>query len=175
MATPDRLPNVTLRDAEILPGSWRNFAGEKGTYNAEGKRTFHVKLPEQVALQMQRDGFPIKELPPRDGDDGGEMAYRVEVEVSYKNRPPAIWLISGGHRTLLDEGSVSILDYSAIAKADIMINPYQWKLDTGKSGTKAYLHKMFVTLKEDELDLEYNDIPVSGTQPTFHDSEEEPF
>lgn len=160
MAKTDKLPLVTIRNAEILPGGWRNFSGVD-KFNDGGKRTFNIKLPEDVALAMQKDGFNIKELKPRDEDDPEDVGYRVEVTTSYENRPPQIWLVSGGHRTLLDEGSVNILDYADIAKADVIINPYVWEVN-GKGGVKAYLHKLFVTLKEDELDLEYADVPVSG-------------
>lgn len=158
MAQNDRLPVVTLRNAEILPGAWRNFGGE-ARFNEEGKRTFNIKLPTDVALAMKEDGFNIKVLKPRDEDD--EEGYRIEVAVSYKIRPPQVWLVSGGQRTLLDEGAINILDYANIKSASVAINPYQWETATG-SGIKAYLHKAVIYLLEDELDEEMNDIPIAG-------------
>lgn len=165
MANVDRLPLVTLRNAEILPGSWRNFSGEDRFNAGEGKRAFNIKLPIDAAEAMLRDGFNIKEL--RALDEGDAPGHRIEVAVSYKNRPPQVWLISGGHRTLLDETAISVLDYADIERADVMINPSAWEVN-GKSGIKAYLHKLFVTLKEDELDAEYSSIPVSGAPSGVH-------
>lgn len=161
MAERTNLPMVTLRNADILRGAWRNFAGQKGPYNEEGKRSFHVRLPDDVAAQMAADGFNVRELRPRDEDD--EPGHRLEVAVSYKIRPPQIFLISGGVRTLLDEGSVEILDYVDIAIADLMIQPSYWEVN-GRDGYKAYLHKLYVTARTDELDEEYASIPLAGGQ-----------
>jgi hypothetical protein len=165
MATEDRLPIVTLRNAEILPGAWRDFSGE-GRFNEDGKRRFNIKLDPDVAQAMMRDGFNIKELKPReeDEDSGIHPGYRIEVAVSYKFRPPQVWLVSGGHRTLLDEGSINILDYADIAKASIAINPSAWEVNN-KTGIKAYLHKAVIYLVEDELDDDMRDIPIAGAQP----------
>lgn len=159
MATKDRLPIVTLRNANILPGRWRNFAGE-ARFNEEGKRTFTIKLDEEVALAMKADGFNIKPLKSRDDDDEND-GYFITVDASFKVRPPQVWLISGGQRTLLDEGAINILDYADIDKATIAINPYPWETATG-SGIKAYLHKAIIYLKEDDLDAEMRDIPIAG-------------
>lgn len=164
MAEKDRLPLVTIRNANILPGSWRNFAGEE-RFN-DRKRTFNIKLEADVAQAMKNDGFNIKELKAREGEEDLPPAYRVEVAVSYQNRPPQVWLISGGQRTLLDETSISVLDYLDIEKADVKINPYQWETATG-SGIKAYLDKLYVTARQDDLDAEYNSIPVAGN-PEAH-------
>ncbi len=167
MATKDRLPLVTLRHADVLPGGWRNFAGKDKFNSGQNKRTFNIKLDDETAAAMQRDGFNIKPLTPMDDDEEGG-GYRVEVEASFNHRPPQVWMISGGQRTLLDETSLNVLDYADIARCDVMINPSPWDVN-GKQGIKAYLHKMFVTLKEDELDLEYANIPVAGAQVEHHD------
>jgi len=159
MAQKDKLPLVTLRNAEILPGAWRNFSGAE-KFNEAGKRTFNCKLPEDVAVQMQRDGFNVKPLRARDEDDEND-GYRIEVDASFKIRPPQVWMVSGGVRTLLDEGAINILDYADIEKATISINPYAWETATGK-GIKAYLHKAVIYLREDELDIEMRDIPLAS-------------
>lgn len=159
MANKDKLPIVTLRNANILPGRWRNFAGE-ARFNEEGKRTFTIKLDEDTALAMKRDGFNVKPLKPMDEDDEND-GFFITVDASFKVRPPQVWLISGGQRTLLDEGAINILDYADIEKATVAINPYAWETATG-SGIKAYLHKMVVYLREDDLDREMADIPIAG-------------
>lgn len=159
MATKDRLPIVTLRNADILPGRWRNFSGAE-RFNEEGKRTFNIKLDEEVALAMKNDGFNIKPLRALDEDDEND-GYRIEVDASFKVRPPQVWMVSGGQRTLLDEGAINVLDYAQIERATIAINPFPWETATGR-GIKAYLHKAVIYLKEDDLDLEMRDIPIAG-------------
>lgn len=171
MAAPkERLPLVTLRDALILPGRWRNFGGEE-RFGEKGKRNFNVKLEEDVALAMQNDGFNIKPLRALDEDDEND-GYRLDVAVSYSIRPPQVWLVTGGQRTLLDEGALNILDYADIARASIAINPSAWDVN-GNQGIKAYLHKLIVWLREDDLDEEMRDIPIAGHResefPSFDD------
>lgn len=158
MAQKDRLPIVTLRNANILPGAWRNFGGAE-KFN-ESKRTFNIKLEEDVALAMKADGFNVKPLRARDEDDEND-GYRIEVKVNYTNRPPQVWLVSGGQRTLLDEGAINLLDYADIEKATVAINPSPWETATG-SGIAAYLHKAVIYLREDDLDAEMREIPISS-------------
>lgn len=167
MAQKDKLPIVTLRNANILPGAWRNFSGAE-KFNEAGKRTFNIKLDEDVALAMKADGFNVKPLRARDEDDEND-GYRIEVDASFKIRPPQVWLVSGGQRTLLDEGAINILDYADIDKATVAINPYPWETATG-SGIKAYLHKAVIYLREDDLDAEMREIPIAGaaTQDQVH-------
>lgn len=159
MAQKDKLPIVTLRNAQILPGRWRNFSGE-ARFGEEGKRTFNLKLDEDTALAMKKDGFNVKPLTARDEDDDND-GFHLTVDASFKIRPPQVWLISGGQRTLLDEGAINILDYADIEKATIAINPYAWETATG-SGIKAYLHKAVIYLREDDLDEEMRNIPIAG-------------
>lgn len=162
MANDSRNPNVTLENAEILPGGFRNFSGAADQYTREGDRSFTIRLPRDVAEKMLEDGFSVKTLPAR--DEGDDDSYILKVAVSYKVRAPQVYFISGGQRTLLDESSINILDYTDIERADVMLNPYHWDVN-GKQGVKAYLHKMFVTVQEDDLDRKYSDIPVNREAP----------
>lgn len=167
MATKDKRPLVTLRNAQILPGGWRDFSGT-GRFAEDGKkRIFNVKLEEEVALAMQADGFNIKPLRALDEDDEND-GYRLEVDASFRVRPPQVWMVSGGMRTLLDEGAVNVLDYADIERATLAINPFPWESANG-SGVKAYLHKAIIYLREDDLDEEMRDIPISSGNSADHD------
>lgn len=173
MAQHDRrLQPVTIENARIV---FRNFSGKEGQYNREGDRNFAVILPDDVAELMQRDGWNVKYLKPRE-DDEGPTPY-IQVSVSYKSRPPKIVMISyRGNppekaRVTLPEPDneqdlLSMLDFADFAHVDLSLNPYQWNV-RGETGVKAYLRQMFVTIQRDELEFKYDDIPeidMSGNQ-----------
>lgn len=155
---PKNPGTILMEDVRII---FRNFAGKEGQYNREGERNFAVILEdEKLVKQLEKDGWNVKYLKAREeGDD--EQPY-LQVSVGYKNRPPKIVMISSRGRTELNEDQCEILDWADISKVDLIINPYEW-LVNGKTGLKAYLKSMFVTIEEDELDLKYahvEDVPT---------------
>lgn len=152
--------NVVMEGVRIV---FRNFAGKEGMYNREGDRNFSVLLDDDVAEKMAKDGWNVKWLKPREEGDA-EQAY-LQVSVNFKGRPPQITMITSRGRTNLGEDEVEMLDWADISNVDMIVNPYEWAVN-GKSGIKAYLDKIFVTIEEDELELKYADIqdvtPRSG-------------
>ena len=144
--------DVTLRNVRII---FRNFAGAPTRFNAAGgKRTFSILLNETEAKELSSMGFNVKALKQRDPDD--DPAFHLPVEVSYRVKPPRIVFISnqGRKRTVIDEDTVGLIDYTEIEKIDLTINPYRWEMENAH-GVKAYLKTMYVTIREDELDIEY--------------------
>lgn len=153
--------NILMENAQVV---FRNFAGREGQYNREGDRNFCVLLDDDLAENLLADGWNVKRLRPRDGDEVG-TAY-LQVSVGFKNRPPTIGLITSKGRTNLTEDTVDILDWIDIANTDVVIRPYNWSVNGG-SGVKAYVKSLFITAEEDYLQLKYNDVPEieSGGQP----------
>lgn len=142
---------VTVRNAVLR---FRNFEGREEKFNRQGDRNFAVMLPEDVATQMEADGWNIKWLDPR--DEGDSPQPYIQVAVSFKNRPPRITMITSGGRTVVKEEMLEVLDYAEFEKVDLIMRGYDWHIEaTGKSGTKAYLQTLFATLREDELEREY--------------------
>lgn len=147
----DRMDEVVLEDSRII---FRNFEGRETEYNREGDRNFHVLLNDAEAESMAKDGWNVKHLKVR--EEGETPQAHLEVVVQYKGRPPEIYMIgeTTRKRTRMDEDVVEMLDWVDIVNVDMILNPYEWVVN-GKTGVKAYLKKMFVTIREDPLELKY--------------------
>ena len=144
--------NLTLENAVLGRGSYRNFAGEKTQFNAAGKRTFVVLLDEANGRLLEEQGWHIRWRQPRDEQD--DPVALLTVEVKFGDYPPKIILISGHQQTPLDESNIAILDTAEIERCDLIIRPYNWEVN-GNSGTKAYVKTMYVTLQEDDFGGRY--------------------
>ena len=148
----ERIPNLSVENARII---FRNFAGKEGKFNPAGKRSFCLLLNEDTAELLADQGWNVKTLAPRDPDYDPQPY--IQVAVQFGNYPPNIYLISGRTKTKLDEDTVSILDYAEIENVDLIINPSRWEV-SGKSGIKAYLKTLYVTIVENEFEKKYRDM-----------------
>lgn len=151
---------VLLEGVRII---FRNFAGKEGQYNREGDRNFGVIIPDQATAEaMIADGWNVKYLKPREDADEGddEETPWISVSVNFdKGRPPQIMQITSRGKTLLDERSVEMLDWVDITNVDMIIRPYNWEV-SGRTGIKAYLQSMYVTIEEDPLAAKYAELDV---------------
>jgi hypothetical protein len=151
--------NIAVENAKIM---FRNFRGEARQYNSEGDRNFNLVLTEEQKEFFDMEGFKVRTRPPR--DEYSDPQYLLPVTVSYKGRPPKVFLIAGNNKTPLDEESIGMLDFAEIDNIDLTINPYHWSLKSGASGVKAYLNSMYVTLVEDDFDGKYSHIPTKDDE-----------
>lgn len=149
---PQQDNTVLLEDVRIV---FRNFAGREGMYNREGDRNFAVLLPKDVAQKLANDGWNVKQLKAREEDE--EDQPYLSVTVSFKGRPPTIKMMTDRGSTFLDEGMVETLDWAEIKQVDLIIRPYDWAAH-GKTGRKAYLQSLYITIIEDPLQVKYADI-----------------
>src|SRR3954470_20938807 len=146
------LKPVVMEGMRII---FRNFEGKEGQYNREGDRNFGVILPPDIAEAMLADGWNVKFLKPREEDEEAEETPWLQVSVNFdKGRPPKIMLVTSRGRTALDAQSVEMLDWADIVNVDLVVRPYTWEV-SGRTGIKAYLQSMYVTIEEDELERKY--------------------
>jgi hypothetical protein len=145
----DPAKTFMIEDARLL---FKNFAGKEGPYNREGNREFSAVLPMDIAQQMESDGWNVKYLVSR--EDGEEPTPYITVSVNFKVRPPRVVMLTTKSRTNLGEEAVEILDWADIRQADLIARAYEWNVN-GKTGIKAYLQSLFVTIEEDYLEQKY--------------------
>jgi len=145
----DEAKTFMVEDARLI---FKNFAGKEGQYNREGDRNFAVILDPETAAQMTEDGWNVRSLAAR--EEGDEDTPYIQVAVNFNNRPPRVVMITSTARTNLDEASVEVLDWADIKIADLIARGYEWSVN-GKTGVKAYLQSLFVTIEEDALERKY--------------------
>ncbi len=138
-----------VEDATLI---FRNFSGNEGMYNPAGSRNFGVILDQKTAEKMLKDGWNVKF--PDSREEGEERDPYISIQLGFKVRPPKIVMITSAGRTNLTEETVSVLDWADVRTADLICNGSYWEVN-GKTGIKAYLKSLFVTIEEDALDLKY--------------------
>lgn len=149
--------NIMIENARLI---FKNFSGEESKFNRGGNKNFCVVLDNDMARELEEDGWNIKYLRPR--EDGEEPTPYLQVSVAFGNISPKVIMIAGRHKTPLNEVTINSLDYAEIANVDLVIRPYHWEVN-GKEGIKAYLKTMYVEIEQDvfasKYDFEDEDIP----------------
>ena len=140
---------------DILPGSFRNFRGEKRKFNDEGKRNFNLALDLSVEdLDRLTDtGLKIKELKAKDADEYGDEPLRfVKVNVAFGGKAdPNLYLVSGKKMKELSQSELGLLDGARFSNVDLVIRTYHKDEDS----CTLYLQKGYFTIEQDPISAKY--------------------
>lgn len=149
---------VVFNKAQIPYGNWRNFAGGPTRFNKQNtQRFFHLFLTDEEAKRLEDAGWNVKWLEPKNPSEPKQAHLQVFIKLDGPTRlQPRIWLTrKNGKPILMDEELINQLDMDDFARVKLQIRPYDWTLDSGVSGRKAFVKQMFVSLVEDEFSAEF--------------------
>lgn len=157
----ERNNKLAIDNARII---FKNFTGKDDKFGREGDRSFSIVIEDDaLAEQLANDGWNVKPLTPRDPDE--KVNHFIKVKISFRVRPPKIWLLTNHKRTLLDEDTIATLQYARIENADVVVSPWRWEVN-GKTGIAAYLETLYVKIEDD---------PFAGKYADYESSDEVPF
>lgn len=156
----ERNNKLAIDNARII---FKNFTGKDDKFGREGDRSFSIVIEDDaLAEQLSNDGWNVKPLTPRDPDE--KVNHFIKVKISFKVRPPKIWLLTNHKRTLLDEDAIATLQYARIENADVVVSPWRWEVN-GKTGIAAYLETLYVKIEDDPFADKYADYESSDEVP----------
>jgi hypothetical protein len=155
-AVRKRLQDLTVYNATLM---FKNFQGLEKPFNPAGHRNFSLMVGPEDAEAMIADGWNVKYLKPRPGDDPNEpLQAHLPVKVRMdSHRPPVIVMVTSRGRQRLDAEMVGALDFVVMTNVDITINP-SWFDFNGRQGYTAYCSRLYVTIEENPLDLKYAEL-----------------
>ena len=144
---------------------FKNFKGERSTYNTEGSRSFNIPLDHELAAELVELGYNVRYPKPNPKIDPEQDTRlpRLEVTVSSEHdfiKPNVrIFMVDGDNVTRIpnnDLKQIDMLDSMALGECDIQVNPYRWVMDKGtdyeRSGIKCYLASAYLTIDNRNVD-----------------------
>ena len=154
---PTWIPDLEIEDAQIK-WAWSNFEGRVEAYNAEGKRSFTIVLPEDRVDELREQGWNVKEIEGREEGDPSE--FHLKVQISFAKVPPRVYLIKSGNRKMrIDERDLSDINRATCNRVDVIIAPSRWADPNNPSrhGVSAYVKELYASVTESRFAEQYAD------------------
>ncbi len=144
--------NLAIENARII---FRNFSGRESQFNRAGNRNFCVVIDDkELAADLAEDGWNVKMT--NQNNEEYDSEFYIQCSVNFDNIPPSIWLVTNKNKTKLKEEDMDNLDYADFKNVDLIIRPYNWEVN-GKTGVKAYVKTMYITIEEDQFADKYSE------------------
>lgn len=152
--TESKSPLQLFEDARI---GKKNFKGELTDFGEDKGRTFRIYFTEDPdrAHELAALGYNIKGGDPIPETNEFYPTY-LEVGVQWGKYPPEVWIVNGtadNEPRSINEQMLGSLDSLRFSRADVIVRPYEWKVGP-KTGTKAYLKKIYVTIDKEAAGLD---------------------
>lgn len=161
-----------LKDVRVLTrGNWRNFSGHADTYNREGDRNFTISIPQDVAEEMISEGWDIRVREPKSEEYDTEYTLKIRLKYhDYNGNPmrnqPVVYFVQDGHRRMVEEDEVSVLDHASIGSADLVIRQYPYNFG-GRSGVSTSLVIGYFKLVTSDFDDPFEDEYLDDSEIPF--------
>lgn len=148
-----RIPDINITEGQI---AYSNFSGAPTQYKPEGgERSVTFVIPDNIAEDLANEGWKIR----LQEFDDGTSRYLLDTTFLFRTRngqprDPKIFIVRDKKLIHVTEETVDSLDHADIVSVDAVISPSYWEW-AGKSGIKAYINSMYITIKENPIDAKY--------------------
>ena len=148
-----RIPDINITEGQI---AYSNFSGNPTQYNPEGgKRSVTFVIPNEIADDLKAEGWPVREQ----NFDDGTSRYLLDAAFLFRTRngqprDPKIFIVRDKKLIHVTEDTADALDRADIVSVDAVIAASYWEY-AGRSGIKAYINSMYLTIKENPIDAKY--------------------
>ena len=115
----NRIENINVENAKI---TFKNFSGRATKFSPKGLRSFSLILDQDMADKLEKDGWNVRYLNPREEGDLPTPILDVKVRVDEDTPIPAeVYLIQDGYKHRLYEDSIGMLDEMTFDNIDLII------------------------------------------------------
>ncbi len=148
-----RINDINITEGQI---AYSNFSGRPTQFNPEGgSRNVTFVIPEDIAEGLIEEGWRVR----RQEFDDGTYRYLLEASFLFRTRngqprDPKIFIVQDNRLIHVTEETADALDRADIVSVDAVISPSYWEY-AGRSGIKAYINSMYITIKENPIDAKY--------------------
>lgn len=148
--------SITIFGTRFL---WPNFSGAPEKFNQTPKPNASIEIDPRFVPALEKMGFRIRTLPPKDEFEDDRELYVLGVKASYggfadpkvvlliadPEKPPTEWA-----RRQLKAGDIGELDRLTVAYVDVTFRPYRYR-----TFVTAYIDTMCVVINPDRLMSKY--------------------